>query len=74
MSPGRDRWDRRGAGAVLRIIEPADGKPRRLLFGWDESAGRWELDSTNPRDRGEFPDGCRPVALRTVSGLAGNLG
>ncbi|WTG12686.1 recombinase family protein [Streptomyces sp. NBC_01589] len=49
-----DRWDRRGAGAVLRIIEPADGKPRRLLFGWDESAGRWELDSTNPRDRGEL--------------------
>jgi DNA invertase Pin-like site-specific DNA recombinase len=49
-----DRWDRRGAGAILRIIEPGDEKPRRLLFGWDENAGRWELDSTNPRDRGEL--------------------
>ncbi|MFK0290334.1 recombinase family protein [Streptomyces sp. NPDC090442] len=49
-----DRWDRRGAGSILRIIEPADGKPRRLLFGWDEGTERPELDSTNKRDRGEL--------------------
>ncbi|MFI2242364.1 recombinase family protein [Streptomyces chrestomyceticus] len=49
-----DRWDRRGAGAILRIIEPEDGIPRRLLFGWDEDTGRPVLDSTNKRDRGEL--------------------
>ncbi|MEU6633802.1 recombinase family protein [Streptomyces parvus] len=49
-----DRWDRRGAGAILRIIEPEDGVPRRLLFGWDEDTGRPVLDSTNKRDRGEL--------------------
>lgn len=49
-----DRWDRGGAGAILRIIEPEDGVPRRLIFGWDEDAGRPVLDSTNKRDRGEL--------------------
>ncbi|WP_030997485.1 recombinase family protein [Streptomyces sp. NRRL F-5630] len=50
-----DRWDRRGAGAILEIIEPKDGIPRRLLFdnGDPEKPGI-ELDSTNPRDRGEL--------------------
>nr|WKV34587.1 int5 [Cloning vector pSK006]BAF03598.1 integrase [Streptomyces phage phiK38-1] len=49
-----DRWDRGGAGAILKIIEPEDGMPRRLLFGWDEDTGRPVLDSTNKRDRGEL--------------------
>lgn len=49
-----DRWDRGGAGAILRIIEPEDGIPRRLLFGWDEDTQRPVLDSTNKRDRGEL--------------------
>ncbi|MFJ9574340.1 recombinase family protein [Streptomyces bacillaris] len=49
-----DRWDRRGAGAILHIIEPEDGIPRRILFGWNEETGRPELDSSNKRDRGEL--------------------
>ncbi|WP_103529526.1 recombinase family protein [Streptomyces sp. SM12] len=50
-----DRWDRRGAGAILRIIEPADGIPRRLLFdNGDPDRPGIELDSTNPRDRREL--------------------
>ncbi|KAF4408668.1 recombinase family protein [Streptomyces lycii] len=50
-----DRWDRRGAGAILRIVEPEDGRPRRLLFdnGDPESPGIG-LDSSNPRDRSEL--------------------
>ncbi|MFG3405652.1 recombinase family protein [Streptomyces sp. NPDC048142] len=49
-----DRWDRGGAGSILRIIEPEDGQPRRLLFGWDDDTNRPVLDSTNKRDRGEL--------------------
>lgn len=50
-----DRWDRRGAGAILRIIEPEDGRPRRILFdnGDPENPGVG-LDSSNPRDRKEL--------------------
>lgn len=50
-----DRWDRRGAGAILRIIEPEDGRPRRLLFdNGDPDSPGIGLDSTNPRDRKEL--------------------
>lgn len=50
-----DRWTRRGAGAVLSIIEPQDGRPRRLLVdnGDPETPGIG-LDSANPRDRSEL--------------------
>jgi DNA invertase Pin-like site-specific DNA recombinase len=50
-----DRWDRRGAGAILKIIEPDDGRPRRLLFdNGDPDNPGIGLDSTNPRDRKEL--------------------
>ncbi|MYY03041.1 MULTISPECIES: recombinase family protein [unclassified Streptomyces] len=50
-----DRWDRRGAGAILRIIEPADGRPRRILFdNGDPDNPGVGLDSSNPRDRKEL--------------------
>ncbi|GAA3018192.1 recombinase family protein [Streptomyces fulvorobeus] len=50
-----DRWDRRGAGAILEIIEPRDGIPRRILFdNGDPDNPGIGLDSTNPRDRGEL--------------------
>ncbi|WP_345034494.1 recombinase family protein [Streptomyces sannanensis] len=50
-----DRWDRRGAGAILRIIEPEDGKPRRLLFdNGDPDNPGIGLDSSNPHDRKEL--------------------
>lgn len=50
-----DRWTRRGAGAILSIVEPADGRPRRLLIdnGDAENPGIG-LDSANPRDRSEL--------------------
>ncbi|MGW2950799.1 recombinase family protein [Streptomyces eurythermus] len=50
-----DRWDRRGAGSILRIIEPEDGRPRRLLFdNGDPDNPGIGLDSSNPRDRKEL--------------------
>lgn len=50
-----DRWDREGAGAVLRIIEPPDGRPRRLLVdSGDRDQPGIGLDSSNPRDRQEL--------------------
>lgn len=50
-----DRWDRRGAGAILRIIEPDDGIPRRLLVdNGDPDNPGIALDSANPRDREEL--------------------
>ncbi|MGK5730103.1 recombinase family protein [Streptomyces sp. URMC 124] len=50
-----DRWDRTGAGAILKIIEPEDGIPRRLLFdNGDPDNPGIGLDSTNRRDRGEL--------------------
>lgn len=50
-----DRWDRTGAGAVLRIIEPEDGLTRRLLIdNGDPDNPGIGLDSTNPRDREEL--------------------
>ncbi|MGP3750910.1 recombinase family protein [Streptomyces sp. IBSNAI001] len=50
-----DRWDRRGAGAILRIIEPEDGRPRRILFdNGDPDNPGIGLDSSNPRDRKEL--------------------
>lgn len=50
-----DRWTRRGAGAVLKIIEPQDGRPRRLLVdNGDPDNPGISLDSTNPRDRSEL--------------------
>ncbi|MEH0417273.1 recombinase family protein [Streptomyces sp. B21-083] len=50
-----DRWTRRGAGAILSIVEPHDGRPRRLLVdnGDPETPGIG-LDSANPRDRSEL--------------------
>jgi DNA invertase Pin-like site-specific DNA recombinase len=50
-----DRWDRRGAGAILRIIEPEDGLPRRIIFdNGDPDNPGIGLDSSNPRDRKEL--------------------
>jgi DNA invertase Pin-like site-specific DNA recombinase len=50
-----DRWDRRGAGSILKIIEPDDGIPRRLLIdNGDPDNPGISLDSTNPRDRKEL--------------------
>lgn len=50
-----DRWTRRGAGAILRIVEPADGRPRRLLVdNGDPDRPGVALDSANPRDRSEL--------------------
>ncbi|MFJ9212984.1 recombinase family protein [Streptomyces sp. NPDC102264] len=50
-----DRWDRRGAGAILKIVEPEDGRPRRLLFdNGDPDKPGIGLDSSNPRDRKEL--------------------
>jgi site-specific DNA recombinase len=52
-----DRWDRRGAGSILKILEPEDGLPRRLIFdnGDPEHPGIG-LDSANPRDRRQLID------------------
>jgi site-specific DNA recombinase len=50
-----DRWTRRGAGAILSIVEPADGRPRRLLVdNGDPDNPGVGLDSANPRDRSEL--------------------
>ncbi|MFD1544075.1 recombinase family protein [Nonomuraea guangzhouensis] len=50
-----DRWTRRGAGAVLAIVEPRDGRPRRLLVdNNDPDNPGIALDSANPRDRSEL--------------------
>ncbi|WP_406185722.1 recombinase family protein [Streptomyces sp. NBC_01006] len=50
-----DRWTRRGAGAILSIVEPADGRPRRLLVdNGDADNPGIGLDSSNPRDRSEL--------------------
>ncbi|MGA4845682.1 recombinase family protein [Streptomyces sp. G5(2025)] len=50
-----DRWTRRGAGAILSIVEPADGRPRRLLIdNGDADNPGIGLDSANPRDRSEL--------------------
>lgn len=50
-----DRWTRRGAGAILSIVEPRDGRPRRLLIdNGDPDNPGIGLDSANPRDRSEL--------------------
>lgn len=50
-----DRWTRRGAGAILSIVEPQDGRPRRLLVdNGDPDNPGIGLDSANPRDRSEL--------------------
>lgn len=50
-----DRWTRRGAGAILSIVEPQDGRPRRLLVNnGDPDTPGIGLDSANPRDRSEL--------------------
>lgn len=50
-----DRWDRKGAGSILKIIEPDDGLSRRLLIdNGDADNPGIGLDSTNPRDRREL--------------------
>lgn len=50
-----DRWTRRGAGAILAIVEPPDGRPRRLLVdNGDPDNPGVSLDSANPRDRSEL--------------------
>ncbi|CAM5741294.1 hypothetical protein SHIRM173S_12721 [Streptomyces hirsutus] len=50
-----DRWTRRGAGAILSIVEPQDGRSRRLLVdNGDPDTPGIGLDSANPRDRSEL--------------------
>lgn len=50
-----DRWTRRGAGAILSIVEPRHGRPRRLLVdNGDPDSPGIGLDSANPRDRAEL--------------------
>lgn len=50
-----DRWTRRGAGAILAVVEPDDGRPRRLLVdNGDPDNPGIGLDSSNERDRSEL--------------------